>query len=58
MDMNQPIRAGHYRNLTTNTVSYYCNCSAQPAHLTLRAITANRANYEPFPAPKKPGALS
>jgi hypothetical protein len=49
-----PLNAGHYKNKTTGVVSYYCNCSSQPAHLTLRTIAANRANYEVFPPKAEP----
>jgi hypothetical protein len=48
------LKNGHYRNLTNNVVSYYCNCSSQPAHLTLRTIERNRANYEVFPPKAEP----
>jgi len=45
------LKAGHYRNKTTGTVSYYCNCSSQPVHLTLRTIAGNRGNFEVWPQP-------
>ena len=47
------LKPGQYKNKTTGHVDYYCNCSSQPAHMTLRTIAANRAGYEVFP-PKAP----
>lgn len=47
---NETLRAGRYKNLTTGQVNHFCNCSAQPRHLTLRTIASNRANYEHWPA--------
>ena len=48
------LKDGFYRNKTTNVVSWYCNCSAQPAHLRLRLIEQNRSNYEVFPPKAEP----
>lgn len=48
------LRPGQYRNKATGVVSYFCNCSSQPAHLTLRTIERNRANYEVFPPKAEP----
>ena len=45
------LRAGHYKIDATGMTAYFCNCSAQPAHLTLRHIGLNRHLYSVFPAP-------
>ncbi len=48
------LKDGWYKDLTTGVVSHYCNCSSQPAHLRLRLIEQNRANYEVFPPKAEP----
>lgn len=41
----RPARAGHYVNLESGAVNFYCNCGNRAHNVTLRYIDANTDKF-------------